>query len=146
MSVIETRVQIPLGPPHFSFILRSVRSFALRSHVVGRSFIGQQGSVDQSHGVSELLIPSVPTMRVTARHRISAELIGLAAAQSMSQQRRSHFEWDTEILQPRGEGVAEIVEVEFGVDLRMIASSSSQAGDSTSASNCSILNNCFGDD
>ena len=32
----------------------------------------------------------------------------------MSQQRRSHFEWHPEILEPRREGVAEIMEVELG--------------------------------
>ena len=44
-----------------------------------------------------------------ARHDFSAKLIGPTASQSMAQQRGSHFEWDSEILQPGGEGVAEIV-------------------------------------
>ncbi|HEV8328149.1 MAG TPA: hypothetical protein VGQ08_11750 [Nitrospiraceae bacterium] len=32
----------------------------------------------------------------------------------MPQQRGSHFEWDPEILEPRREGVTEIVEMEIG--------------------------------
>lgn len=43
----------------------------------------------------------------------------------MAQQRGSHFEWDSEILQPGGEGVAEIVEVEVS-HFRLAAQSSSE--------------------
>jgi hypothetical protein len=64
--------------------------------------------------MSELLIPAISAVRVAARHDFSTQLIGPATLQSMAQQCGSHFEGHAEILQPGGERVAEIVEVEIG--------------------------------
>ena len=70
--------------------------------------------------MSELLIPAIPAVGVAARHHFSTELIGSGTAQPMPQQSGSHFQRDTEVLEPGGEGVAEVVEVEIG-HLRLAA-------------------------
>ena len=85
--------------------------------------MGQKRSVEEGHGVSELLIPSVPAVGVATRHDFSStNLIGPTASQSMPQQRGSHFEWYSEILEPGSKGVAEIVKVEI-IHFRLTAQS-----------------------
>ena len=70
--------------------------------------------MEEGHGVAELLIPSVPAVRVATRHHFTTQLIGATALQSMPQQGRSDFEGHPEILEPSGEGMPEVMEVEIG--------------------------------
>ena len=70
--------------------------------------------MEEGHGVAELLIPSVPAVRIATRHHFTTQLIGATALQSMPQQGRSDFERHPEILEPSGEGMPEVMKVEIG--------------------------------
>lgn len=57
-------------------------------------------------------------MRISRSHGFPSELILSHPPQTMPKQCRAHFEWNAEILKPRREGMAEIMEVEIN-DLRL---------------------------
>src|SRR5262249_2018870 len=85
----QTRVRIPLGPPNFLLIFPSISDFDFRSRLIGRpsigQSIGQKCCMEERHGVSELLIPSLSAVRILHCHRIAAELIRAGSAQAMAQ-------------------------------------------------------------
>ncbi|OQW32551.1 MAG: hypothetical protein A4E20_13275 [Nitrospira sp. SG-bin2] len=70
--------------------------------------------MEEGHGGAKLLIPAESTVRIGRCHRFPAELIVPHAAQAMPQQGGSDFKRDAEILQPGGEGMAQVVEVKIG--------------------------------
>ncbi|MDH4083891.1 MAG: hypothetical protein OEV99_12470 [Nitrospira sp.] len=65
------------------------------------------------NGGSELLIPAISAVRIRSGHGLSPKLIVSHSSQPMPQQRRSHFQRNAEILKPRGERVAQVMEVEI---------------------------------
>ncbi|MHC9062740.1 hypothetical protein ACYX34_08640 [Nitrospira sp. CMX1] len=68
----------------------------------------------QGNGGSELLIPAVSAMRIGGGHGFTSKLIVSHSSEPMPQQGGSDLKRNTEILQPGGKGMAEIMEVEVG--------------------------------
>jgi len=57
---------------------------------IGQS-IGQKCGVQEGHGFTELLIPSVAAVRILAGHHVTA-------GKAMPKQSSAYLEWDAEIL------------------------------------------------